>query len=87
MPRIILFFGLVLGTINTSASVLYFTRDMTERVYLKGSLFQPSSIPLGHSVAKVINSRAAEQHREKNLYLPSQSDATLGTVHERYREV
>lgn len=73
MPRIILFFGLVLGTINTSASVLYFTRDMTERVYLKGSLFQPSSVPLEHSAGEVKNSRAAEQHREKNLYLPSQS--------------
>ena len=73
MSRIILFFGLVLGTINTSASVLYFTRDMTERVYLKGSLFQPSSVPLEHSAAKVKSSRAAEQHRGKNLYLPSQS--------------
>ena len=73
MPRIILFFGLVLGTINTSASILYFTRDMTERVYLKGSLFQPSNVPLEHSPAKVKNSRTAAQHREKNLYLPSQS--------------
>ena len=73
MPRVILFFGLVLGTINTSASVLYFTRDMTERIYLKGSLFQPSSIPLEHSAAKVKNSRAAEQHRKEKLYQPSRS--------------
>ena len=46
---------------------------MTERVYLKGSLFQPSNVPLEHSPAKVKNSRTAAQHREKNLYLPSQS--------------
>ena len=71
MPKIILFLGLALGTINTSASVLYFTRDMKERVYLKERLFQPSCFPLEHTAEKVKNSRADEQHKEEKPHQPS----------------
>ena len=74
MPKIILFLGLVLGTINTSASVLYFTPDMTERIYLTESLFQPSNLSLERDAARVKFSHAAEQHRKEELY---QSSRTL----------
>ena len=73
MPKIILFLGLVLGTINTSASVLYFTPDMTERIYLTESLFQPSNLSLEHDAARVKFSRAAEQHRKEELYRSSRT--------------
>jgi len=73
MLRALLFAGLALCAATSSANVLYFTKDMTERLYLLDNLFQPSNRPLEGDTTTTRSQTAVKQRKGIKLFQPPQS--------------
>ncbi len=73
MLKALLSFILLFITMNSTASALFFTRDMTERIDLSERLFQSSNIPLKKSSTTVKQGANSKQRERTTLFQPPKS--------------
>ncbi|MFT4711612.1 MAG: hypothetical protein ACI8W1_000088 [Candidatus Azotimanducaceae bacterium] len=73
MLKLFIFMGAIFSSLNSSANVLYFTKDMTEDLYLLEILFQPSSSKWLESSSTKTGSAGQKNEAKNKRFQPPRS--------------